>query len=224
MSHPLITSFTSSGPIGQGIMIILLILSITAWSVIIEKLIFFRKLNREGREFLDFFRGSVNSLEKAFQNSNQTNASLLSAVFSTGIKELRKITSSDTRYTSLTKSQQNDLELSLKRIMSQKAQTLERNMIILATSANISPLLGLLGTVYGLLIAFYDMGRMGSASIDAVAPGISEALITTVIGLFVAIPSGVGYNYLLNSIRNLMIDMENFATEFLSLVERGHND
>lgn len=202
-------------------MIILLLLSITAWSIIIEKLFFFRKLNKDAKQFLDYLRSSDDFLSAMKSPALSHNTSLLHTVYMTGINTIKTLTAQqDTNR--LGKTAQNELELSLKRIMSQKAQTLERNMIILATSANVSPLLGLLGTVYGLLIAFYDMGKMGSASIDAVAPGISQALITTVIGLFVAIPSAVGYNYLLNYIRNLMTDMENFASEFVSQLEKGN--
>lgn len=221
MNHPLIQAFIDSGPVSQGIMLVLLILSITAWSIIIEKLFFFRKLNRNAQIFLDHFRDNAKSLIGADEMTGYKNESLIHRIYEIGNRELALLRKDQTEK-SVSKSQQDDLEHALKREISKQAQFLEKNMIILATSASISPFLGLLGTVYGLLIAFYAMGQMGSASIEVVSPGISQALMTTVVGLFVAIPSAVGYNYLLNTIKNLIIDTENYMSEFLSLVEKGH--
>lgn len=220
MNHPLIQAFIDSGPVSQGIMLVLLILSITAWSIIIEKLFFFRKLNRNAEIFLDYFRDNANSLIGSDEMTSCQNDSLIHRIYKIGNRELGLLRK-DHIEKAVSKSQQDDLEHALKREISKQAQFLEKNMIILATSASISPFLGLLGTVYGLLIAFYAMGQMGSASIEVVSPGISQALMTTVVGLFVAIPSAVGYNYLLNTIKNLIIDTENYMSEFLSLVEKG---
>ncbi|MDX9703099.1 MAG: MotA/TolQ/ExbB proton channel family protein [Candidatus Auribacterota bacterium] len=228
MDHPLLRAFIESGPVGQGILIILLALSVVAWSIIIEKIIFFRKLNQDASEFLNYFRDTAKSRIGSSQMESFSNNSLLYTLYKIGVRELsqilgyKELASSASHLKPVLKNQQEEIEQSLKRQISRHAQILDRNMIILATSANISPFLGLLGTVYGLLIAFYEMGRMGSASIDVVSPGISQALITTVVGLFVAIPSAVGYNYLLNAVRNLVIDMENFMSEFISLVEKGN--
>ncbi len=225
MDHPLIQAFIESGPIGQGILIILLLLSIIAWSIIIDKAIYFRKLNQEASSFLNFFRDTANSRIESQKMDSFSNNSLLYTIYKIGSRELAQLINleeSTSKKVAVTKDQQDEIEQTMKREISRQAQMLDRNMIILATSANISPLLGLLGTVYGLLIAFYEMGRMGSASIDVVSPGISQALITTVVGLFVAIPSAVGYNYLLNAVRNLVTDMENFMSEFISLVEKGN--
>ncbi len=220
MNHPLIQAFLDSGPVSQGIMLVLLILSITAWSIIIEKIFFFRKLNQNAETFLDHFRNNAHSLIGSDEMTDCQSGSLIYRIYEIGCNELNTLLN-NSNVKSISKSQQDDLEHSLKREISKQTQFLEKNMIILATSASISPFLGLLGTVYGLLIAFYAMGQMGSASIEVVSPGISQALMTTVVGLFVAIPSAVGYNYLLNTIKNLIIDTENYISEFLSLVEKG---
>jgi len=220
MNHPLIQAFIDSGPVSQGIMLVLLILSITAWSIIIEKIFFFRKLNKTAEIFVTHFRNNANSIIGSDEMTDYLNDSLIHRIYKIGNRELGLLRK-DNREKAVSKSQQDDLEHALKREISKQAQFLEKNMIILATSASISPFLGLLGTVYGLLIAFYAMGQMGSASIEVVSPGISQALMTTVVGLFVAIPSAVGYNYLLNTIKNLIIDTENYMSEFLSLVEKG---
>ncbi|MCB1194953.1 MotA/TolQ/ExbB proton channel family protein [bacterium] len=217
MNHPLFNAFFESGFVSQGIMIILLLLSISAWTIIIEKFILFKKLKDDGTKFLAYFHLHLSqNAEKIAQHGDD---SLLKKLYINGIKEyaqFRKTSQIPIQTTHI-----RDIENSLKRTIAQESQRLGKNMIILATSANASPLLGLLGTVYGLLIAFNEMGIMGSASIEVVSPGISQALVTTVLGLFVAIPSAVGYNYLLNTIKNLLLDMENFMSEFLSLIEKG---
>ena len=92
---------------------------------------------------------------------------------------------------------------------------------MLATTAGAAPFVGLFGTVWGIMKAFAAMSVTGSASISSVAPGVSAALTTTVAGLAVAIPALVGYNYLMNRVRILTIQMENFSSEILSTVERN---
>lgn len=217
MNHPLFNAFFESGFVSQGIMIILLLLSISAWTIIIEKFILFKKLKDDGTKFLAHFHLHLSQNTEKIEKHGDD--SLLKKLYINGIKEYAQFRK--TSQTPIQTAHIRDIENSLKRTIAQESQRLGKNMIILATSANASPLLGLLGTVYGLLIAFHEMGRMGSASIEVVSPGISEALVTTVLGLFVAIPSAVGYNYLLNTIKNLLLDMENFMSEFLSLIEKG---
>ncbi len=96
----------------------------------------------------------------------------------------------------------------------------ERNLIFLATTGNVTPFIGLFGTVWGIMDAFASIGQAGSANLGAVAPGISEALITTAAGLGAAIPAVIAYNYFLNRIRRQSTEMELFGLEFLGLAER----
>jgi len=223
MDHPVIKAFFDSGPVGQGIISILLVLSIVAWGIIFEKIFYFRKLNAEAKVFLNYFHTRARSVVGSKIMDNFKNESILNKIYITGTKELEQIKKNFApNDKTLTKIQQSDIEISLQGIMLQESHNLERNIIMLATSANASPLLGLLGTVYGLLGAFYNMGQMGNASIETVGPGIAEALVTTILGLFVAIPSAVGYNYILNYIKNLMADAENYMAEFITLVDKGH--
>jgi biopolymer transport protein TolQ len=112
------------------------------------------------------------------------------------------------------------LERSLERGISEQVMRLRTHLIVLATTAGVAPFVGLFGTVWGIMKAFAAMSMTGTASISSVAPGVSAALTTTVAGLAVAIPALVGYNYLMNNLRNLTQQMENFSSEFLSAVER----
>jgi biopolymer transport protein TolQ len=98
---------------------------------------------------------------------------------------------------------------------------LESYMGFLATSVSASPFLGLLGTVWGVMAAFGGMAVAGSSTLSAVAPGIAGALLTTVVGLLVALPSSIGYNILTNQIRSLHVQMDNYAQEFMAEVQRN---
>jgi biopolymer transport protein TolQ len=96
----------------------------------------------------------------------------------------------------------------------------ERNLIFLATTGNVTPFVGLFGTVWGIMDAFASIGQAGSANLGAVAPGVAEALITTAAGLGTAIPAVIAYNYFLNRVRRSATEMEMFSLEFLTLAER----
>ena len=98
---------------------------------------------------------------------------------------------------------------------------LERRVTFLATTASVAPFMGLFGTVWGIMNAFADIGRMGSANLAVVAPGISEALIATAAGLGAAIPSAVFYNFFNSRIKVLSAMMDDFALEFLNIIERN---
>jgi biopolymer transport protein ExbB/TolQ len=106
--------------------------------------------------------------------------------------------------------------------MDDKALVLESKMHLLAICVNAAPLLGLLGTVWGLLQAFGDLASAGSMTLAAVAPGVSGALLTTVVGLLVAIPSAVAYNIITDQIRRIIVEMDNFVQELIAGIERHY--
>ena len=116
------------------------------------------------------------------------------------------------------------LERSLQLGMNEELSRLEQNMNWLATTATVSPFIGLLGTVWGIINAFQGLAQAGSASLRAVAPGISEALVTTAIGLIAAIPAAIFYNYFGNSIKEIGAKMEDFSLEFLNTTEQKFED
>jgi biopolymer transport protein TolQ len=113
------------------------------------------------------------------------------------------------------------LERNLQLGMSEELTRLERNMSLLATTATVSPFIGLFGTVWGIIDAFQQLGTAGAASLRAVAPGISEALITTAMGLFAAIPAAIFYNLFGNAIKEFGARMDDFLLEFLNMLERS---
>ena len=107
------------------------------------------------------------------------------------------------------------MRASLEQAVADQILELERKMIFLATAITISPFLGLFGTVWGIMLAFTDLAIMGKADIQTLAPGVSGALLTTVLGLLVAIPSVVGYNIITSLIKATIVQMDNFVEEFL---------
>jgi len=114
-----------------------------------------------------------------------------------------------------------NLERALGRASRNEMMRLERSLTFLATTGSTAPFIGLFGTVWGIMNAFQNIGAQGGASLATVAPGISEALIATAIGLAAAIPAVMGYNYYTHKIRGLRIQMENFASDFLNIVKRN---
>jgi biopolymer transport protein TolQ len=228
-------AFGQSDIAGRIIVVILLVGSILAWSVMITK---YRQLARARRESLKFiatyradpaepvaiflkrisFEGSplfrvyektCNALGAAVELAGANPSDL----FMGGVGD-------DTVY--LTQFDASGLDTVAERTTADEALSLEDNMGFLATSVASAPLLGLLGTVWGVMDSFGGMAASGSAMLSAVAPGISGALLTTVIGLVVAIPSTIGYNLLSTRIRRLCVEMENFAQELMSDIERSY--
>jgi biopolymer transport protein TolQ len=107
---------------------------------------------------------------------------------------------------------------------SEELSKLENNLNWLATAAAVAPFIGLLGTVWGIIDAFLALGSAGSASLRAVGPGIAEALFTTALGLFAAIPAAVAYNYFSHALREMGARLDDFALEFLNLAERTYGE
>jgi len=115
-----------------------------------------------------------------------------------------------------------NVERALHRACGTETSKLESLLGFLATTGSACPFIGLFGTVWGIMNAFRGIGARGSATLAVVAPGISEALIATAFGLAAAIPAVVFYNYYLNRIRAISLEMDNFASEFLNIVERHY--
>ena len=208
----------SSGPFPKAIMGLLLVASLLSWAVIFSKWNVFRRARTTNRAFLRAFRKAP-GLEAVAVASEQFRASPLVAVFDFGYSEVERQVKARRAVTNKLA-----LERTLQLGMSEELTKLERNMGLLATTASVSPFIGLLGTVWGIIDAFQQLGTAGSASLRAVAPGISEALITTALGLGAAIPAAIFYNLFGNAIKEFGARMEDFSLEFLNLTERSFED
>jgi biopolymer transport protein TolQ len=207
-----------SGPAGQAVLGILICFSVYSWTIIFSKLSTLRVAGKSNTRFLRAFRKS-SGMEAVMVASEQFRPSPLVAVFDFGYEELERQVKARGSVTNRTA-----LERTLQLGVSEELAKLERNMNWLATTASVTPFIGLMGTVMGIIRAFQDLGQMGSTSLKAVAPGISEALIATAVGLFAAIPAAIFYNYFGHLIRELGARMDDFSLEFLNLAERSFGE
>lgn len=205
-------------PFGKAVLIILLVFSIGSWAVIFSKWNVFRQARTSNLRFLRAFR-KANGLEAVALASEQFRQSPLVALFDFGYEEVeRQVKARGTLGNKLA------LERSLQLGISEELTKLERNMNWLATTASVTPFIGLFGTVLGIIDAFHSIGQAGASSLRAVAPGISEALVATAMGLAAAIPAAVFYNYFGHVIREIGARMEDFSLEFMNLAERNFED
>jgi len=205
-------------PLPIVVMLLLLAFSILSWAIVFSKWNVFRKARTANRQFLRAFR-KANGLEAVAMAVEQYRDASLVAVFEYGYEEIeRQVTARGTLTNNLA------LERSLQLAISEEVAKLESNMNWLATTASVCPFIGLFGTVWGIIDAFSALGLAGSASLRAVAPGISEALLATALGLGAAIPAAIFYNYFGNVIRELGARMEDFSLEFMNFAERSFGD
>jgi biopolymer transport protein TolQ len=207
-----------SKPLPMAVMVALLIISILSWTVIFSKWKAFRVARANNLGFLRAFR-KAEMLESVAQAIESFPISPLVSVFEFGFEEVDRQVK--TRGRLLNKLA---LERALQLGVSEQMARLERHLNWLATAATVSPFIGLLGTVWGIIDAFSALGMAGSASLRAVAPGISEALIATALGLLAAIPAAIAYNYFTHLLREMVARMDDFSLEFLNLAERNHGD
>src|SRR5580698_10025314 len=205
----------NSGPVAFAVLVILLIASIFSWTIMISKWSRFGKAQTQSQRFVRAFRKSTRLSEIAAV-AEQFKPSPLVAVFSEIHDEYQR---------------QNNgrglprnpvaLERAAQTASSEALTAMESRMTCLATIAAISPFIGLFGTVMGIIDAFHGLGTAGAATLRAVAPGISEALITTAAGLVVAIPAVVGYNQLTARLREFGARMDDFGRELLNAIENA---
>lgn len=202
-------------PLPLAVLVILLLFSIFSWAIIFQKWALFRRVRLANARFLRAFR-KANGLEQVAVASEQFRPCPLAGVFEFGYEEVsRQVKARGTIHNRAA------LERALQLGISEELTRLERNMNWLATTASVTPFIGLFGTVWGIIDAFHGLGMAGSASLRAVAPGISEALVATAMGLGAAIPAAIFYNYFGHVIRELGARMEDFALEFMNVSERA---
>ena len=207
-----------AGPGGWVVLAILVCFSIFSWTVIFSKLSSFRGAQRTNLRFLRAFR-KANGLEAVMVASEQYRPSPLVSVFDFGYEEVERQVKTRGKVVN-----REALERNLQLGVSEETAKLERNMHWLAITASVSPFVGLLGTVLGIIRTFNGLGAQGATSLRAVGPGISEALVATALGLFAAIPAAMFYNLFGNRIRELGARMDDFALEFLNLAERSFGE
>jgi len=210
----------TAGPIPQAIMIILLGFSLLSFTIFFSKFGAFRRARTANQHFLRAFR-KTQRLDAMAAAMEQFRAAPLAAVFDSGYNEVARQVNS---YQSITNPLA--LERCLQLGTNEEIARLEKNMSWLATTAAVAPFIGLLGTVIGIIDAFQVLGdaTKGAGGIGAVGPGISEALFTTALGLFAAIPAAIMFNYFGNAIKEMGQRMDDYGLEFLNAAERNYGE
>ncbi len=219
-----------AGFVVQLVLLLLLVFSVVSWAIILMKYFAIRKIVRENGAFLSIYMRST-KLSEIFPEAKKFHNSPLAEIFRAGYAELAKVAKA-VRGNPAAKDAPDaggqggeitgidNVERALNRACGSEVGKLETALGFLATTGSASPFIGLFGTVWGIMDTFKGIGARGSATLAVVAPGISEALIATAAGLAAAIPAVIFYNYYLNRIKGMTLEMDNFSSELLNIVER----
>jgi len=199
-----------SGPVAKLVLVILLIFSLISWAIILSRFNLLRRARVQSGRFLRAFR-KAQRFQDIAAVAEQFKPSPLVAVFEGAFEEQRKQGGARNMVA---------IQRAMQISASEELTRLEARLPWLATTAAVTPFIGLFGTVWGIIDAFHGLGTAGAATLRAVAPGISEALITTAAGLFAAIPALIAYNFFANDIREFGKRMDDFSLEVMNAVER----
>jgi biopolymer transport protein TolQ len=200
-----------TGVVAKVVLLILLAFSLLSWAIILSKWSLLRRARIQSGRFVRAFR-KAQRLQDVAAVAEQFRPSPLTGVFEGGFEEFRKQGGVVRSLLAVQRAMQ---------IASSEEMTrFERNLPWLAITAAVTPFIGLFGTVWGIIDAFHGLGTAGAATLRAVAPGISEALITTAAGLAAAIPAVVAYNLIGSSLRDFAARCDDFSLEMLNAVER----
>ena len=225
----IVETFLQAGPMARFVLAVLLVFSLGSWAVILAKWLQFRRAEAHTGRFLETFHRSKRFSEVSAVAS-KVHASPMVGIFQTGYAEIdAQIKTAEAAGGGAAGAGGGSyklrsvpaLERSLQRAIHLELAELGRWTSFLATTASATPFIGLFGTVWGIMVAFRDIGLTGSTSITVVAPGIAEALINTAAGLGAAIPALIAYNYYAARTRRMRVRMEDFALELLNLSERN---
>ena len=210
----------TTGWLARIILVILLMFSVGSWGVIISKTLLIRKIRKESEVFWRIFRKGHN-LSEISTACETLHFTPLVPVFEAGFDMVGPTRSAESGGESLKAASQATVQRVLLRASAAQLTELEARMTFLATTATVTPFIGLFGTVWGVIGSFAGLANQNVSTLSAVGPGIAEALIATAFGLFAAIPAVVAYNYFVAEIRSLGGQMDDLQVEFLALAERS---
>lgn len=228
----LVYAFLESTIEGKVVLLALFLGSIFSWAVMVTKIRYLNFATRQTERFSSLFHRDRAPL-RIYEQGLRFEGSPLYEIYKAGCGELcfQMLGSMEVDETfrarldsapKITPAQMRAVSVAMERAVGESSLKLESQMIILSTAVSGAPFVGLLGTVWGVMDAFSGIARSGSANLAAMAPGVSGALITTVVGLLVAIPAMFGYNFLVTSLRTKIVQAENFAAELASEIEHRY--
>ncbi|MCE5336477.1 MAG: protein TolQ [Desulfobacteraceae bacterium] len=214
----------NAGPMVKFVLLVLLGLSIGCWCVILLKYRLIRRANRESADFIGLFRQRKN-YSALYKESDRLEDSHLAQIFRVGYAELNRVGKSleSKNLVELSVNPEvllENVERAIVGGMTAERQRFERFLPLLATTGSTAPFIGLFGTVWGIMTSFQQIGLKGAANLAVVAPGISEALVATAIGLAAAIPAVVAFNHFSTKIRAIDSEMSHFSADLLNMLKR----
>ena len=211
---------------GIIILIILVLMSFFSWVIIFVKWKQYKEVDSDNRKFVKQFARSGNIADSLGQAKSSAK-SPMSKIYLAGYNELLELKALSNQggamQASSAKFSEDDyelIEMAMERSLSEEIGILEERVIFLASTANSAPFIGLLGTVVGIMDAFWAIGERGSASLAVVAPGIAEALLATIVGLSAAIPAVIAFNWASNKVKNMNEFSNNFILEFIAKAKK----
>ena len=221
-------AFEHSDNVGKSIVVLLILLSIFTWSVMIDKGIALHRAKKCSRLFSARFKSHPRNIASPMLiHDAENNPGPVAQVYSAGVRRLLEFYENDSPSfrgpmpggampIKLSSAQYNAIEAELEREVSSQIEVLEQRIGYLGTMVSVCPFCGLFGTVWGVMLAFCGIAAAGKADFTALAPGVAGALLTTVAGLIVAVPSLIGYNTLNTTIRSITVSMDNFVEDFMA--------
>ncbi len=217
--HSFYTMLFGSGPVVMAVLWILIGLSVASWAIAISKYLQLRKATFDSEEFSEIFWESKD-FARVDDSSRRLDSSPLVKIFSNGYREFMRILQD--QHSSVQKDgDMTTVEAAMKRAGLEETAKLEKGITFLATVASAAPFIGLFGTVWGIMNAFHGLSAAKTTTIQAVAPGISEALVATAVGLAAAIPAAIAYNFFSARIRQFKQSMDAFGDEFLNVAKKS---
>ena len=217
MDLSILELFLNASIVVQSVIVILILASIVSWMIIFERWIYIKKVNQEFFDFETRF-WSDSGLEALLLTSQEGEHEPIGAeyIFQVGYLDYKRLIAEKIDSDTIMSSVQRNMQAAL----TKEQSLLEKHLPFLATIASVSPYIGLFGTVWGIMNSFRGLAGSSQATLSAVAPGISEALIATAIGLFAAIPALIAYNKYISDSDRLISSFEGFKEEFSSVLHR----
>ncbi|HLE01455.1 MAG TPA: protein TolQ [Bdellovibrionota bacterium] len=206
-----------AGPVAKLVLFVLLAASVFCWAIILMKWRSLKRAIQQNTEFLNVFWHGKN-IDEIIEKVGKYGSSPIAAVFQSGVKELKKLSATDAANAS---ERVENIYRALVRTSNAEIAAYEHHVGWLATTASAAPFVGLFGTVWGIMNSFQSIGVTGAANLAVVAPGISEALITTATGIAAAVPAVIAYNHFVGQIKRLSVEMECFTHDFLNIIQRN---
>lgn len=206
----ILESILQASPIVQGTLLILIAMSIITWAIIFFKKNEFKKIKKHNSEFDQLF-DSGSSMNELYEEVDNYKHSTLAKVYNSAYEHIKNSSKSGSLETA-------SLERVLRKASEREIESLESKLTFLATTGSTGPFIGLFGTVWGIMGSFQKIGETGMASLAVVAPGISEALVATAVGLAAAIPATIAYNHFVNKLRLEENTLNHFSGDILNLI------